>query len=693
MIELTTMRICGSELPRDNPLPHFRPRPGAEECGTGTPLPSYPERHPEEGMIRVLPYLMKDRYTRAGGDVLLWTIVLENENLRATFLPEYGGRLYSLYSKKLGRDIVYKNPVIQPANLGALGARIATGIEFCFGQYGHSATASAPVFCVVVEDEAGHDFLRVYDYERLNEVFWQLDFHLAPGDEQLSLYARVVNDRAATAEVGYWTYITLPETGNTRLFSTSEEVFYTDEASHSFAFDRLPDLRRLPGKDASYPRNFDYTGGYYFRPGDGEGGWQAAGYPEGWLFYERASAPLDQRRVFFWGNHNGGRRWKDHLSEPGKGEYVSTMSGLSEGGRYRAILPAGGQVDFCQAFGAVACAAGSLDGNYTEARTGARRLVDALLPEEEMTVRKARYAALRDKRPHRFLRIGSGYGALECERRRVAGEPQPPAGLVFPAATLENEQKPWINLLREGVLPQGQDEQAVPPSYMLQAEWEALLWKSLEGPGGDNPAALTMLGVILTERGEDERARQLFQRALEQFFLPMFGTRGSWETALALRCLAVLAERRGEGARARNFYEQALDVGTRQYTPGEYTPTEGEWVLPMYAEYLGLLSRLGDYEAVWTQYNAMPKRMRLDEQIRMQALPAAIETGHFEFARRQLEGGFAHIRENFPAEMWVRLHQVCLLHETGESISAEEARRRYPVPYRLDFGWWGSEWP
>lgn len=683
MLELSTLRIRGSQPPQVNPLPHFRPRPGG--AGKGTPFPEYPERHPDEEAMRLLPYLVKDRYSRADGDVLLWTVVLENENLRATFLPEYGGRLHSLFSKKLGRDIAYSNPVIQPVNLGALGGRIATGVEFSVGQFGHSATTSAQVFCAVGRDEAGNDFLRVYEYERMLEVFWQLDFHLPPGAEELTMYARILNDRPRAAEVAYWTSTTLPETGHTRLFSATEEILYPDDAAHGFTSARLPQLPRLPGRDASYPQNFDYTGGYYFRPREGSSGWQAAAYPEGWLFFERATAPLSLRKVFFWGSHSGGRRWKDHLSEPGKGDYVSIMAGLTDKGRYRTLVPPGGQMEFCQVFGGVACAPEAFEGDYAAARQRAQSLVDGLLPEEDLAGRLARCAALRDARPYRFLQVGSGYGALECERRRAAGEAPPPEGFVFPTATLKDEQKPWLNLLREGILPPARDEQMVPISYMIQREWEALLWESLKRPGGDNPAALLQLGVIHADRGDDGEAERLFLRALEQFYMPMFGTSGSAETALALRCLAVLAERRGDRQQARSYYEQALDVGTRRFTPGESSAAEGEWVLPVYAEYLGLLSRLGDYEGVWAQYGAMPKRMRLDERVRTQVLPAAIETGNFEFAQRQLEGGFAHIRESFPSDMWVRLHQVYVRRQTGEELTAAEVQKRYPVPYRLDF--------
>ena len=61
-------------------------------------------------------------------------VVLENELLRLTFLPELGGRLYRAVYKPSGRDLFYVNPVLKPTRWGPaqqgwwLGAG---GIEWC----------------------------------------------------------------------------------------------------------------------------------------------------------------------------------------------------------------------------------------------------------------------------------------------------------------------------------------------------------------------------------------------------------------------------------------------------------------------------------------------------------------------------------------------------------------------------------
>jgi hypothetical protein len=45
-------------------------------------------------------------------------VVLENNTLQLTFLPELGGRLYRAVYKPSGRDLFYRNPVIKPTRWG-----------------------------------------------------------------------------------------------------------------------------------------------------------------------------------------------------------------------------------------------------------------------------------------------------------------------------------------------------------------------------------------------------------------------------------------------------------------------------------------------------------------------------------------------------------------------------------------------
>ena len=79
-------------------------------AASGAPFGYADENFPEnlrEGLghlSKPLPYLMQDRYTRERKLLSLKSLVLENEYLKVTVLPEYGGRIHAIYDKVLGEE-------------------------------------------------------------------------------------------------------------------------------------------------------------------------------------------------------------------------------------------------------------------------------------------------------------------------------------------------------------------------------------------------------------------------------------------------------------------------------------------------------------------------------------------------------------------------------------------------------------
>ena len=56
-------------------------------------------------------------------------IVLENDYLEITILPELGGRIFTAVDKTTGYDFFYRQHVIKPALIGALGSWISGGVN------------------------------------------------------------------------------------------------------------------------------------------------------------------------------------------------------------------------------------------------------------------------------------------------------------------------------------------------------------------------------------------------------------------------------------------------------------------------------------------------------------------------------------------------------------------------------------
>ena len=72
--------------------------------------------------VNIYPYPMLDFLSREKTNRTYRTVVLENDYLRITFLPELGGRIHEVIDKTTGQPMFYVNHVIKPGLLAQCGA-------------------------------------------------------------------------------------------------------------------------------------------------------------------------------------------------------------------------------------------------------------------------------------------------------------------------------------------------------------------------------------------------------------------------------------------------------------------------------------------------------------------------------------------------------------------------------------------
>jgi len=668
-VTLSTLYLEGTPVEGENPLPMFRNRNHHSNVAeNGTFTAEQREYLGYETGERYLPYRIQDRYTRDRKNIGLKAIILENDILKATFLPEYGGRLYSLKDKRTNREILYRNPVLQPANLSILNAWFSGGIEWNIGQIGHTFTTCSPLHAAAVKDEDGNEFLRLYEYERCKNIYWHIDCHLPPGAEQLAVYVRIVNDRDQPVPMYWWTNIAVEETHDARIFSSTSKVIYMDTEVKGFGLADLPHLPSAPQVDASYPMRIPFSNEYFFQTDAAHPSpWEAVAYEDGRLFYERSTSLLRYRKMFCWGNHQGGRRWCDFLAKPGEGNYIEVQGGLAPTQRHGIEMPANTVWDFTQMFGVTHVdAAQSLETPWLEANHYIQAHVDSVLSEDDVNRMHLKLQALAEKHPDRLLSKGSGWGALERVRREELGERGIPLGFHFEDITLDEPQYPWLALLKDGQLPD-QDVHSIPSSWMIQGDWFKLLQESIDRTDQPSWVSLLHYGVMLYEYGLEKEAVEAWEKSLR--IAP---------SAWAYRNLAVVKTQQGDAAAALDFYEQAYALANR-------FPDRA-----FVEEYLNLFISSQAYQQAWDVYEALPVGFAASDRIQIIMGAAALELDKHDFIEKLFNTEFAVIREGEVriVDLWYQYHAKQLANARHTEVTPqilEEAMASFLPPMNIDF--------
>ncbi|MBR5124378.1 MAG: DUF5107 domain-containing protein, partial [Clostridia bacterium] len=164
----------------------------------------------------IFPYRMQDLYDRSEELTPYIGVVLENDYLKALFLPELGGRLWSLYDKVAGKHLLYDNPIVRPCNLAVRNAWLAGGIEFNCGMVGHHPFTCSRIHAAETALEDGTPVLRMYEYERIRSCVYQMDFFLPEDSKQLFGRMRIVNPTADTVPMYWWTNMAVRENPKAR---------------------------------------------------------------------------------------------------------------------------------------------------------------------------------------------------------------------------------------------------------------------------------------------------------------------------------------------------------------------------------------------------------------------------------------------------------------------------------------------
>ncbi|MEU3369132.1 DUF5107 domain-containing protein [Streptomyces sp. NPDC006660] len=634
-VRRAVLTLPGAPLGQANPLPALRPRDEAHRLDVRA-LDGLPRDMARqigyEPLETLLPVRILDGYGRERTPVDLETIVIENDHLRATVLPGLGGRVHSLFHKPANRELLYANPVFQPADFALNGAWFSGGIEWNIGATGHTTLSCAPLHAALVPAPDGGRMVRLWEWERLRDLPFQVDLWLPDDSDFLYVGVRVRNPHERTAPVYWWSNIAVEEGERTRVLAPADEAWH-------FGYEHA--LRRVPvpvwdGVDRTYPLRGEHPADYFYEVPDGARRWIASLDADGHGLVQTSTDTLRGRKLFLWGSGRGGRRWQEWLTEPGTAGYAEIQAGLSRTQLEHVPLEAGAEFSWLEAYGPLSADAALVHGeDWAAARAETEGQLERALPRA--TVERA-YAAWRpfaDAEPGESLATGSGWGALEVLRTGVKLP-----GTPFLDLTLTQEQLPWLGLLRTGVFPE--PRKVAPPGPTLVAPH----WRDMLETAPADPLTEYHLGIAQWHAGDRAQAVRSWERGLT--LAP-----SRWPL---LRCLAVADQSMGHPSRAADRYADAYDDFCQERRDGEPWTAADAALGREAMEALLAVDRPADARAIWDRL-----RPAVRERGRFRLLEAQLllAEGHPEAARALFDAGFdvPDLREGAETlnDLWSRL--------------------------------------
>ncbi|QZY18986.1 DUF5107 domain-containing protein [Streptomyces decoyicus] len=666
-VRRSTLTLPAAPLGPDNPLPALRGGHDLHrvEIPQDAGLPADMARQIGYAPLRsILPTGMRDGYGRARRTTDLDALVIENDRLRATVLPGLGGRVYSLHHKPTDRELLYRNPVLQPAAFALNGAWFSGGIEWNIGATGHTTLSCAPLHAARVPAPDGGEMLRLWEWERLRDLPFQVDLWLPDGSDFLHVGVRIRNPHHHTVPVYWWSNTAVPEDEHTRVLAPAEEAWH-------FGYERT--LRRVPvphsdGADRTYPLRSEFPADYFYAVPDGARRWIASLDVDGRGLVQTSTDTLRGRKLFLWGAGRAGRRWQQWLTEPGTGGYAEIQAGLARTQLEHVPLEAGGEFSWLEAYGPLETDPAAVHGaDWGAAREEAAARLAAALPRADVDAAYAAWLPYADHEPKESLAAGSGWGALEAAR---AGLDLP--GTPFDAATLGAEQEPWLTLLGTGDLPAARP---VPGPALVAPAWRDLLESARPGPATDYH-----LGLAQWHAGDRAQAVRSWERAL-----------GQDGGCLPLYCLAVAESVAGERGRAADRYAQACAEAAR--AAADPDPAARDWraVLAALArEAVPALLAAGRTDEAAQLLAGLRQSDQDDGCFRLLTAQVLLAQGQPAAAREVFDAGFevAGLREGDEVigDTWYAIAERLVAGggPVTEQVRAE-ARSGHPLPERYDY--------
>ena len=431
MIKLTTKKYMAGTVHEPSILPSITNMLNVQNA-TKTSIDDYEGLYIGYGKRHnCYPYREQNNYSlEVEQDVPI--LILENDTMYDEFLPTQGGRLWKLINKKKGIDLLYHNDVIRYRNLSTRNAWFSGGVEWNIGIIGHTPYTCESLYSAKVRGANGEEVLRIYQFDRVREVYYQLDFWL--DDQKLLTRVWIQNPSEETRPMYWWSNIASPEFKGGRIIVPAVGA-YNNSDGIGINKSTIPIDK---GVDVSYPENILETIDYFYDIKDRSPKFIANVDSDGNGLFQYSSSRLKGRKLFSWGHVAGSYHWQEFLTDKA-GDYIEIQAGLGKT-QYECIpMPPKTSWSWVECYTDISLGV-SVDSEYDKLVSWTSNMFDADQMDELCDSTLGDIANVKGE----VIWQGNGYGYLQNIVKNDC-----PKHLQFLPC---DESKKWIKLAETGVL-------------------------------------------------------------------------------------------------------------------------------------------------------------------------------------------------------------------------------------------------
>jgi tetratricopeptide (TPR) repeat protein len=280
---------------------------------------------PVARFTNIYPYFRFEKYNIVPKD-REWNIVtLENQYIRVLIAPEIGGKILGAIEKSTGKAFIYFNRVVKFREIAMRGPWTSGGIEFNFGDIGHTPATATPVDYLTRTNADGSVSCIVGTIDLASRTEWRVDIRLPKDKAYFQTESYWYNPTDLNTSLYHWMNAAADASEDLQLKYPG--TGYIDHGGGAFSWpldNSGRDLSRYANNAFGPAKSYHVLGSYTDT---------YAAYYAGSDFGVVHWSPFTDKpgkKIWIWARSREGEIWTDLLTDTdlGNRQYVEIQSGL-----------------------------------------------------------------------------------------------------------------------------------------------------------------------------------------------------------------------------------------------------------------------------------------------------------------------------------------------------------------------------